>query len=120
MKRKEMFIVFGAIVLFIAVSLNPNKERHQENVKSIFMKSIQKDMSESMTNGNDLEIAGSSLGAALAINVIDQLIKTSVTRDNYFIFSMTRLTWEGESRIVAIGVLDEIYVFDDKLRNYNQ
>ena len=48
---------------------------------------------------------GSMLGTGLAGLVIDNMLKV----DNYFVCSIGRITYEDETNIVSVGILNHVF-----------
>lgn len=67
---------------------------------------------------NEWEQAGQALGLMLGGAIIDQVINNFVSADNYVLFSTTKITWDGKTKIVGIGVFGNVYLtrqLDDAL-----
>src|ERR1700761_6028278 len=103
MKKEYLpLIIIGAIVL-IAVITNPGPERHKEAVKVELNKLMQNKLSDS---GEGVEAFGSLVGGAL----IDRMVDNVVSSDSYLLFSTTKVTWDGNSRVVGIGAFGNVYI----------
>lgn len=113
MKKIYLQIVVGLIVL-IAVITNPNQERHKEAVKNKLNSYMQKAMKENLTGNNDLQQAGQALGMMLGGAFIDRMIDNLVSADNYVLFSLTKITWDGQTKVVGVGVFGNVF-FSSKL-----
>jgi len=99
-------IIIGAIVL-IAIITNPPPERHKEAVKTEVNKLMQKEISkEAGDNGSTGQIFGALLGGA----VIDKMVDNMVSTDNYLLFSTTKVTWEGQTRVIGIGAFGNVFI----------
>lgn len=119
MKRKNIMLIAIGVVLLVAVITNPNKDRHKEVIKEKFNSYMQKSMAEGLSNSdNEWEQAGEALGLMLGGALIDGIISNIVTTDNYVIFSTTKITWEGKSKIIGVGVFGNVFLtskIDDAL-----
>ncbi len=111
-KNNIYVIVFFGILILAAVT-NPDQTRHQEAVKSkinaLMKQSINENLGES---ANSLEQAGEVLGTLLGSAIIDKMVENMVYTDNYVILSTTKIRWEGESKVIGIGVFGNVFLSD--------
>jgi hypothetical protein len=113
MKNKYIFLLFGGTFLLIAVLTNPNQERHKEVVKSKLNVIVQKAMKDGLKNSDtSSEQLGSALGLMLGGALLDRMIETMVSTDNYVLFSTTKITWEGKSKLIGIGAFGNVFISD--------
>ena len=113
MKNKYIFLLFGGLFLLIAVLTNPNQDRHKEVVKNKLNTIMQKAMKEGLKNSDSgAEQLGSALGLMLGGALLDRMIETMVSTDNYVLFSTTKITWEGKSKLIGIGVFGNVFISD--------
>lgn len=97
---KNYLIVIG-IILFIAFFTNPKPQEHKEllinKIKPEIILSLTEGKKvENLTNGDALSLF---LGSTIAKGFLDKLISV----DNYLFFSITKVTWDNETRSIAIG-----------------
>lgn len=118
---KKNYVVLGIIglIFIIAVITNPNQDRHKEIIKSKLNTYMQKSLKDkhSETN-NEWEQAGQALGLMLGGAIIDRIIDNLVSTDNYVLFSTTKITWDGKTKVVGIGAFGNVYLtsqLDDAL-----
>lgn len=111
MRRNNIFLVAIGLILLVAVLTNPNQDRHKEVIRSKFNSYIQKSMSEGLSESqNEWEQAGQVLGMMLGGALIDGIISNIVTTDNYVLFSTTKINWEGESKVIGVGVFGNVFL----------
>lgn len=110
-KSNWAIIIFGVIVL-IAVFTNPSTEEHKQAVKSVVNQIVQNSVSE---NASDMENLGILLGSSLA----EKLVENSVTRDNYILFSITKISWKSESRNIGYGVFGNVFLSEKVKEAFN-
>ena len=53
---------------------------------------------------------GSMIGTGIGGLVIDNMLKV----DNYFVCSVGTITYEGETKIVSVGLLNHVFTADDE------
>jgi hypothetical protein len=113
MKKKYIFLLFGCLFLLIAILTNPNQDRHKEVVKNKLNTIMQKAMKDGLKNSDSgAEQLGSALGLMLGGALLDRMIETMVSTDNYVLFSTTKITWDGKSKLIGIGVFGNVFISD--------
>lgn len=119
MKTKQILLFAFATILLVAIFTNPSQEEHKEKVKETFTAYYQKSLKE---NQADSENAFAALGSLLGNTLINSMIENAITRDNYIIFSLTKITYEGEEKSIGYGIFGNVFlsekvekVFDKKL-----
>lgn len=120
MKKPSWIIIALLVLLFVAILTNPNLEEHKQAVKTVVNQKIQSSLSDN--GANNFEALGTLLGGSLAGKLIDD----AVTKDNYLLFSITKINWDGESRSIGYGVFGNVFLsqkvhdaFSDKPINNN-
>lgn len=107
MKTKQISILIVVILLLIAIFTNPNQEDHKEKVKSTFTTYYQKSLKENQTESeNKFEALGSLLGTSL----INTMIENSVSSDNYLVFSVTKMTYDGQEKSIGYGAFGNVFL----------
>lgn len=107
MKTKHITLIAFVTILLIAIFTNPSQEEHKEKVKETFTAYYQKSLKE---NQADSENAFAALGSLLGNTLINSLIENAITRDNYVIFSLTKITYEGEEKSIGYGVFGNVFL----------
>jgi hypothetical protein len=109
MNLKYKPILFLCIIVFIAILTNPNQESHREKVKMIFKNFYQKSLEEnSLDEDGGLAVLGNFLGTSL----INTLVDSAISSDNYVLFSLTKLTFEGEETVIGFGIFGNVFLSD--------
>jgi hypothetical protein len=106
---KLIITIIICTLLIIAVVTNPNQENHQAKVKSLFMSSISKELSD-FSGENSWDTAGKTIGLTLGMNMIDNIITSFITADNYVLCSFTRASFDGKSRIIGVGAFGNVWI----------
>ena len=119
MKKNYVVLIAIGLILLVAVLTNPNQDRHKEVIRGKFNSYMQKSMSEGLSEtDNEWEQAGQVLGMVLGGAMIDGIISNIVTTDNYVVFSTTKISWEGESKVIGVGAFGNVFLtgkFDEAL-----
>ena len=109
-------IIIGAsigLVVLILILTNPNQVSHKDAVKLKFIAFMQKTMDVKTSNGQDGGISLSSqLGMMFGDSIINRLVEATVSCDNYLLFSLTTITFQGESKVVGLGILSNVIISD--------
>lgn len=113
------------LILFIAgvcVVSCPKHEDHSKTIIAKFNKVIDKELSDK-TN-NDTEKAFALLASTICSGVSEYVIEKRLSVDNYFIFSVGKISLDGEDKIVSIGILNHVYTeiedaIKDALQEYS-
>ena len=94
--------ILAIVCVFIVMALTcPKKEQHVEVLSDRFSSIL----SEHMGQDDDLSVLGTIVGSKLAKGFIDLY----VTVDDYVLFSVGHIRYDGEDRIASIGALGHIF-----------
>ena len=113
MKKSNIILIVFATIILMAVLTNPSSEEHKQAVNSVVNQVVQNSISE---NGSDMEKLGILFGSSLA----EKLIENSVTRDNYIVFSITKITWQGESKSIGYGLFGNVFLSEKVNKAFNK
>lgn len=114
------------LILFITgvcVVSCPKHEDHSKTIIAKFNKVIDKEFSDN-TN-NDTEKAFALLASTICSGVSEYVIEKRLSVDNYFLFSVGKISLDGEEKIVSIGILNHVYTeiedaIKDALQKYSE
>lgn len=112
MKKSNIILIVFAVIILAALLTNPSSEEHKQAVKSVINQVVQNSISE---NGSDMEKLGILFGSSLA----EKLIENSVTRDNYVVFSITKITWQGKSKSIGYGLFGNVFLSEKVNKAFN-
>lgn len=104
---KKSLIIIGLVVL-IAVITNPSQEMHREAVKNKINAFLQKQMKKNSTDTNEV---GQALGVMIGGAFAGGLINNLVTSDSYVVFSLTKITWSGQTKVIGVGAFGNVFFF---------
>ena len=103
-------LVIIGILLIIAAVTNPSREAH---IAEINRKIVSKPMDsaiDGIKGSSNLELAGTAIGFALGMKAIDAILETVVSVDNLVLVSLTRVTYQGNSRIIGFGAFGNVWI----------
>lgn len=106
---KIVLLISIFLVFFIAILTNPNKEFHKSNIKlrvykELNIDTLQKESSNIFDMFKDIS---NSFGKSMVDDTVDNLLQV----DNYYLFSFTKVTYQGQSKIIGIGAFNQIFLF---------
>ena len=111
-------LLFTLIIVFISgfcVISCPDKEAHSEAIMENINELIDEEATKDVTNESEKALA--LLASSLVSGISNLVIDSRLSVDNYFLFSIGRVTFEGESRIVSIGMLNHVFTdINDNLK----
>lgn len=114
MKKNYLILAIVGVVILVAILTNPNQDRHKEVIKNKLNTYMQKSMKESQTKtDNEWEKAGQALAMMFGGALVDKIIDNLVSTDNYVLFSTTKISWEGETKIIGIGAFGNVFITNE-------
>lgn len=108
---KTMF--FLGILILISVFSNPDQDIHVNEIKELMYSEMNLKEELNKHSSNEWEAAGAALGLSLGMSMIDKVVENMVSVDNYVIFSITNLKFDGESEVVGIGLFGNVFIFGE-------
>lgn len=107
MKKFLLFILVLVIIAGVCVVTCPDKAAHCKALKDVLNTVLTEELSSDESDA-DLVMFGSMIGTGLGGLVIDNMLKV----DNYFVCSVGTITYDGETKVVSVGVLNHIFTPD--------
>lgn len=103
--RKFLIFVLTLVIIFgICVVTCPDKASHSEALKDVLNTALTETMSDRERDAS-LIMLGSMIGTGIGELVIDNMLKV----DNYFVCSIGTITFDGETKVVSVGVLNHVF-----------
>ena len=84
--------------------------KHEEQSKAI-MKEINNIIDNEISNKaeNDNEKAMALLATTLYSGISEFIIDRKLSVENYFLFSVGKITFEGETKTISLGILNHVF-----------
>jgi len=117
MKNKQLLIWLTiSLLIVLAFSTNPPVEKHRAEVKNKFGTILQKSLAENIDkNGGDkqgLDI-GTTFSSMFGSIILNPLIDSYISDDNYLLFSVTKLKWNDKTNVIGFGAFGKVYISDN-------
>ena len=111
MRKNQITLAIIGLIILVAVLSNPNQDRHKEVIKNKLITYLQKSVKKGQTGTkDDWEEAGQVLGIMLGGLIVDKVLDNFMSTDNYVVFSTTKITWEGNTKIIGIGAFGNVFI----------
>ena len=96
----------------ICVMTCPDRNAHSDALKDLLNTAITSELSKDIETEEDAGLVafGSVLGTGIGGWVIDNML----TVENYFVCSVGYITYDGETNVVSLGVLNHVFTPDDE------
>ena len=112
------FLLFILIIVFISgfsVISCPDKEAHSEAIMENINELIDEEATKDVTNESEKALA--LLASSLVSGISNLVIDSRLSVNNYFLFSVGKVTFDGESKIVSVGLLNHVFTdINDNLK----
>ncbi|MBP6054308.1 MAG: DUF4359 domain-containing protein [Cytophagaceae bacterium] len=99
------------VIIAIFYTSNPSVSEHQQAVINKINKVVKNNFPSD--NGTASDNLMSSLGGLFVDGLVGGAVESSVTRKDYFLFSLTNVDFNGESRVIGIGLLGNVKISDE-------
>lgn len=111
MKTKHFIVIGISIILLIAIITNPDTNRHKEEVKSKIHEYLQNSLANDVNEADDKWSKASKLfGNLLGETMINNMVNTMITSNNYILFSTTNATSEGKTKTIGLGIFGNVFL----------
>lgn len=116
--KKVITLVVALFALLLLTLTCPDKQAHAEAIKSLVSKTIDARMTDQKESSN----VGTFLYTLLASKMTEVFTDTSLSVDNYILFSVGKVTLGGKTHTVSIGVLNHVFTAseDDVLQSIEE
>ena len=103
-KSGFIFLIFLIIIAVIAFFTNPDEQAHKEAIKAKSADILKEIVSERTDGVSSVawQLAGEQLLAGF--------INSNITVDNYYLFSIPKINWDGKSYPIGAGAFGKVYV----------
>lgn len=109
MKKSAIVLIVLGIIILLAALTNPKEPKHEAAIKESLRSGLSKSLKANGVKNNEFyeEMTGS-----LFENVLwDKVMEESVSRNNYFLFSTSKLNYLGKEYTAGLGLFGMVWVF---------
>jgi len=108
------FLFFVILVCLGAFATNPTSVEHKLILKDKMREYLNTEIDKmQLENDNKFAALGASLGAAFGGIIVDKYIDENVVVDDYYLFSITNVRWEGKIKMVGLGIFGKVVLHPD-------
>lgn len=104
MSKTRIFALFVVAIMLAAVFTNPKKEQHEAIVKAKAEELLKKQVGEK--EKGFIAIGMQLLGN----NLVDNFISNTVVVENYYLFSLTKIKWQGKEITIGGGAFGKVWI----------
>lgn len=114
----SFFFFFILLVCIGAFATNPSSVEHKLILKDKMRQFLNTEM-DKLSNENDNEFAqlgatiGATLGASFGGVLTDKFIEDHVVIDDYYLFSVTNVNYDGKKNPIGLGVFGKVILHPD-------
>jgi hypothetical protein len=109
MKSSQITLIVISFILLALMATNPSIEDHRQAV----VEKMKEKMTESSNSDtkNEWQKAGEAIGMAIGGGIVEK----AVSRDNYLLFSLTKISFGDKAKNIGFGLLGNVFVtnYDD-------
>ena len=110
MKNLIKTILVIGIIAGIMLFTCPEEEKHIDKVTKEFVHMAQEDVGANSSEAGVLEeLIGEAIGSSISESLIHLYVKNTLKVDDYKVVTVGKMTYEGDDRIVTIGVLGRVF-----------
>lgn len=104
MSKTRIIALLGIVILLGAVLTNPSEEKIKEKLvhqaKVVLKKQMDAEDHEALEFGM----------ALFGDQVAQEFLSTYTYTENFYVFSLTRMSWNGEKVVLATGLFNRVWI----------
>lgn len=112
MKQQHIYLIVFGFVILALMATNPGIEDHREAVRKLFKEKMNENSKSTQLN-NSFEKLGYNIGENIGAGIAERIIERSVSKDNYYIFSVTNFEYAGQSKKIGLGIAGNVWFHKD-------
>ena len=110
MKKILLLIIVVAIAL-AGVMTCPQKEAHKDALMKLVDSALDSELYKRAYTEEEKGLA--MLGSFLGSGIAELFLNKKLLVDNYFVFSLGRIVFEGEEKVVSVGLFNHVFTEDE-------
>lgn len=122
MKKLIKNIVVFTILAGVMIFTCPEREKHVDKLTQEIVE-LSKESLKNESDPNLLEEIGGAIVGTIGEKVVNLYVSSQLEVDNYALFSVGKMYYDGEKRMVTIGVFNhvfciaKVYELRDEIKN---
>lgn len=104
MSKTRIFAVIVVAIMLAAVATNPSRQQHERVIRQKAVEVLQNQLAYAHKDAFDL---GMTL---FGDRVIEEFIQSNVVVKNYFLFSVTKIRWQGDEVTIGGGAFTHVWL----------
>jgi hypothetical protein len=89
------------------IATNPSTKDHKQAV--VEKMNVKIEESPNYNTQNDWQNTGEAIGTVL----VEGIVEKAVSRDNYLLFSLTKVSSKGEDKFIGIGIFAKVWFYKE-------
>ena len=112
---KKIYMILLGIILFLIILAytNPSEKQHRQEVLNSIIFEDDKNKLDDKTVEYIKNISNEN-------NLIKTLIKKYISRDNYFLFSLTKSKLKTKKETIGFGILGKVFISEEKIKKLEE
>ena len=106
MNQNQIYLIILGFILLALMATNPSIEDHREGVKKMYKEKLAE------LNKDKKDDVATQIGTGIGMLIGDGFIDKIVSRDNYLLFSLTKVSLGNKTRNIGVGILGQVIVQD--------
>jgi tetratricopeptide (TPR) repeat protein len=107
MKSSQITLIVIGFILLALMATNPSIEDHRQAVIEKMKEKIEE--SSNSESKNEWQKAGEAIGMAIGQGFLEK----AVSRNNYLLFSLTKVTFGDNVKQIGVGAFGNVFIFED-------
>lgn len=114
----KLKIIVPILIVGLLVLTNPSPADHRDSFKELATEIIQETMKEVQESSeySDVDLGMNALVSGFGVMIVNAMADNLIYRNNYLIFSTTVVKYEGESKVIGIGILGNVFLPEEKIK----
>lgn len=105
--------IIGVLLFLSLVFTCPDREAHKSVVVSRVNTALSEELDKHLSaSDSSAAQVGGFLGGMVASKIVEMAIDSRLEVNNYFLFSVSRITLGGKTYTLSYGFLNHVYTFD--------
>ena len=111
-RRPAVWLAVAAVAFFILLMTCPDADQHRKAVADEVTAAVTEEIYDKGTGNDLIDMFGGMVGSMIATQFVDAVVGQMVNVDDYFIFSIGKVHFDGKEKAVSLGILGHVFTFD--------